>query len=205
MPKKPHVILGLPTMSTVHTWLLADILSWMSEAYRTGEYNLGVCPTLAVCPVDRARNQIVEEFLANPEATHLFFVDADTIPPQDALLKLLRHNQPIVSGLTPIIECDPATGESYRKWNCVGGDDKHLQPNTGIHRVRGAGGSCIMIKREVFEKMPAPWYSFLHRDDTGKKVFVSEDLHFIARAMGLGIPAYCDTSVVAKHYKSTVW
>lgn len=208
--KKPKILIGLPTMGSIHVMLSITIMSWLSQAYKDGDYDLSVYPTVAVQPVDNARNEIVREFLAS-NCTHLFFVDSDTMPPQSALRQLLRVNQPIVSGLTPIVELDEKKKEYYRKWNCVGLDDKHLTPNTGVLRVKGAGASCILIKREVFEKLEDPWFRFRYEDDNGKKTFkgepliISEDVHFIMQAVAKGIPAYCDTGVVCTHSKATIW
>lgn len=187
-------------MGHIHVWLGVIILAWMAEATRHKRYDLTVYPTICVQPVDNARNEIVEEFLKS-DATHLLFVDSDTLPPIDAIDKLLAVNQPIVSGLTPIIEINEKE-EIYRKWNCVGVDSRHLEPNKGVLPIIGAGSSCILIKREVFEKLERPWYRFLYEDDNGKKTLVSEDIHFLAKAVGKKIPAYCDTSVICKHNKA---
>lgn len=191
-------------MSSIHVFLAVTIMAWLSEARDEGEYNLSIYPSICVQPVDNARNHIVDEFLKS-DCTHLFFIDSDTIPPPDSIRKMLAHNMGIISGLTPIIELDAKSDRFYRKWNCVGMDDKHLQPNTGVKQVKGAGGSCIMIRRDVFEKLETPYYRFLYEDDRGKQIMVSEDIYFIAKALGKGIEAYCDTSIIAKHYKPTMW
>ena len=200
MDSKPKVMLGVPTMSSVHTLLMTIILSWMAEAYSTGKYNLSIYPTVNVQPVDNARNEIVKAFLES-DCTHLLFIDSDTIPPLDALKRLLAHDKPIISAITPIVEIDEQ-GNPWRKWNCVDTNDEHVKPNTGVQECKGAGSSCIMIKREVFEKMESPWYRFQYKDDNGKDVVVSEDIGFIVRAISLGIKTYSDTNILCKHAKN---
>ena len=197
-------MIGLPTMGSVHTVLLYLVLQWMEEAFKTQKYYLSIMPTINEQPVDNARNHIVEEFLKS-DATHLFFVDSDTLPQIDTIDRLLAHDKDIISGITPIVEHNEETGDYYRKWNCVGMDDKHVEPNTGVVQCKGIGSSCIMIKREVFEQLPAPWYRFKYTDDTGKNVVVSEDIHFIINALSKGIPAYVDTSIICKHEKKVLW
>ena len=208
MNKHPKVLLGLPTMGHLHTLLVTVIMYWFADSVKTKNKDILVYPSFKIRGHDKARNHIVEEFLKT-DATHLFFIDADTIPPLDALDKLLAHDKDIVSGITPIIEHDPMRANDsngfYKKWNCVGVDDQHVKPNSGLVRVKGAGGSCILIKREVFEKMDKPYYNFLEEDDTGKKVEISEDIYFIMMAMSKGIDAYCDTSVIAGHEKEIIW
>lgn len=206
--QKPKIMIGLPTMGSLHTLLVLNILKWMSEGFYNGKYELCVYPTMSVQPVDNARNQIVEEFLKT-DCTHLFFIDADTIPPPSALSKLLAADKDIVSALTPIIELDENRKNDssgyYKKFNVVNMADRHVEPYIGIIPVKGAGGSCILIKRHVFEKLEAPWYRFQYTDDTGKRVMVGEDIYFTIKAIGAGIQPYADTSIVCKHHKAVDW
>lgn len=200
----PKVVIGLPTMASVHPLTMLVILRWMAEAYSSKLYNLSILPTINEQPVDNARNHIVKDFLES-DGTHLLFVDSDTVPPADTIMKMLAQDKLIISGLTPIIDLDEKSGEYFRKWNCVGEDDLHMQPNTGLRKCKGAGGSCIMIKREVFEKLESPWYKFLKKDDNGKVVDVSEDIYFVVTALSKGMETWADTSIICKHYKPALW
>jgi hypothetical protein len=47
--------------------------------------------------IHRARNMALAQML--PEATHVFFVDDDMLPPPDALVRLLDVDKPVVSAL----------------------------------------------------------------------------------------------------------
>lgn len=206
---KPKILIGLPTMGSIHTLLAVTVLAWVSQAVQTGKYNISVYPTLNVVPVDNARNEIVKEFLKS-DCTHLLFVDADTLPPIGGIEKLLAMNVPIASGITPIVELDEKN-EPWRKWNCVDMNDQHVQPNTGIVEIKGAGGSCLMIQRQVLEKMPFPWFRFTYQDDNGKKtlngdpLIISEDIFFVSMARGAGFKAYADTSLIARHSKAIIF
>lgn len=196
-------------MGTVNTMLLVMITRWIAEAATSHAYDLSLYPTYKVTPVDNARNEIVKEFLKS-QSTHLFWIDSDTVPPADALTKLLRVNQPIVTAITAIIEHDPERKNDsngfYKKWNAVSEQTgTHVQPNTGVLPVIGAGGSCLLVKRAVYEKLQYPWYRFLFADDKGKECFVGEDIAFIAHAVGEGFKAYAETSVIAAHEKAILW
>ena len=208
MKQIPKIFIGLPTMGELNTYTVVSILTYFSNSVHRKDMNMMVYPTVGIRPHDRARNTIVEEFLKT-DATHLFFIDADTVPPPDALDKLLSADKDIISGLTPIIEHDPMRANDssgfYKKWNCVGEDDKIVTPNTGIVPIKGAGGSCILIKREVFEKMKYPWYKFLDKDDDGKPCDISEDIYFVIMAISNGFKPYCDTSILCKHSKEILW
>lgn len=208
MSKKVKIFIGLPTMGELNTYTVVSIMTYFTNSVHRGDMDMMVYPTVGIRPHDRARNTIVEEFLKT-DATHLFFIDADTVPPPDALDKLLKADKDIISGLTPIIEHDPNRANDssgfYKKWNCVGEDDQLLKPNMGIVPIKGAGGSCILIKREVFEGMEYPWYKFATEDDNGKKVEISEDIYFVIMAISKGFKPFADTSVIAKHSKNILW
>lgn len=204
----PKVLIGLPTMSSIHIQLAVVIMYWLVQSLQNKDKSISVYPTISVQPVDNARNQIVEAFLEG-DYTHLFFIDSDTIPPRDALDKLLAHDKDVISGITPIIDHDEGRQNDssgfYKKWNCVNELDQHVKPNTGVVKVKGAGGSCILIKRHVFEQLEKPYYRFLYQDDNGKPVVVSEDIYFVAKALGKGITTYADTSIICQHYKPIIW
>jgi hypothetical protein len=194
-------------MGNVHVLLLSVIARWIAEAATTGKYDLSLYPTMGVQPVDNARNHIVEEFLKT-DCTHLFFIDSDTIPPMNAITKLLSADKPIVSGLTPIIEHDADRKNDsngfYRKYNVVGMNEKFVNEFIGLIPVKGAGGSCVLIKREVFEKIPPPWYRFVE-DDNGKPIVIGEDIYFTAMAQSVGIQPWADTSIICRHNKPIMW
>jgi GT2 family glycosyltransferase len=206
---KPKVLIAVPTMGQINTMLVNQIARWIAEAYNSKEYGIALYTTECVSPVEKAREEIVQEFLKS-DCTHIFWVDSDTVPKPDALKKLLDRDEPIVSGLTAMIQYDEKRKDGdangfYKRWNCVGMDDVHLQPNTGVRYIRGAGGSCIMVKREVYEKMKAPYYEFVYKDDNGNPTLISEDIYFIMKALKEGYKALCDTSVIAGHYKGIFW
>lgn len=206
---KPKILIGLPTMGNIHVMLAVRIMAWLSQAQQKGNINMSVYPTMNISPVDQARNNIVEEFLVG-DCSHLLFVDADTIPPQNAIEKMLAADKDIISAITPIVEYDDKRKDSdsngyYKKWNCVNEGDVFVHPNTGILPIKGAGSSCILIKRAVFEKMEKPWYRFLYKSDEGRDIVVGEDIHFMLKAIAAGFKPFCDTSIICTHFKQIGW
>ena len=205
-----QVLIGLPTMSSIHVMLAAVIMSWLAQAGREKDIGISLYPTICVQPVDNARNEIVEEFLSKPHFTHLLFLDSDTIPPQTALKRMLAHDKDIVTALTPIVESDDGVN-FYLKCNVVDFDDKHVQPGKGLIPAKAAGSSCILIKRKVFEGLDKPYYRFAYKDETGrteiqgKPLIVSEDIHFTVRALGKGFHMFADTDLICKHFKPAMW
>jgi len=206
---KPKIFIGIPTMGSVHVFTMIRILKFCTDAFAHQRYSVVIYPTSGVSPVDNARNEIVTEFLKG-DATHLLWIDSDTIPPEGSLDKMLKDDKDIISGITPIIEYDEKRSKSdsngyYKKWNCVGTDNKFVMPYTGIVPIHGAGGSFLLVKRAVYEKMEKPWYRFLYKDDNSTDCFIGEDVSFIAKSISLGFKPFCDTSIQCGHSKQIIW
>lgn len=198
----------MPTMGEVNVLTMTVVLHWMGQAMQKKDKGIQFYPTMGVFPVDNARNEIVEEFLKS-DCTHLLMIDSDTIPPMDALDKLLALDLDIVTGLTPIIEHDASRQNDsngfYKKYNAVNLNDEFTQANVGVIDIRGCGGSCLMIKRHVLEKMKYPWFRFKYEDDHGKSTFIGEDVYFIMMSIANGFKPKADTSVICGHKKPIIW
>lgn len=211
MTQRPKILIALPTMGELHVYLAMQIMGWLTKAQSAGNLGIMIFPSVCITPVDEARNMLVQEFLKT-DCTHLLFIDSDTIPPIDALDKLLAADKDIISAITPIVEYDAArdgkndSNGFYKKWNCVSKETKtFVQPDTGILEIMGCGSACVLIKREVFEKISQPYYRFRYEDDNGKPCYVGEDVQFIAKATQAGFKSYADTSIKCGHYKPIIW
>ena len=155
--------------------------------------------------VDRARNEIVDMFLhpekprppqhpngVSPiykEAEYLFFVDDDMLFPPNALVKLLAHHEPIVGGLYFARQA-PYLPIAYR----------HVEGNqwiattkyqAGLQVVDAIGTGCLLIRRDVLEKLERPYFEFSDR--------MGEDMYFCDKAKQLGYTVLLDGDVKCKH------
>jgi GT2 family glycosyltransferase len=195
-------------MGSIHTNLVTDLIRW-GKKFEEGTVHFFF--TYRVQPVDRARNQIVDFFLKG-NYTHLFFIDSDTIPPTNALEKLIAHDKDIVSGMTPILHHDKEKDVWGTFFNTFWMDKNEEtgevitrcpEPNTGLVEIQRFGGSCLLIKRNVFEKMKRPYFQFILKED-GLNHQKSEDVYFADTARELGIKLWADTSVVCQHAKDVI-
>lgn len=162
--------------------------------------------------IDVARNQLAETALAN-NVEWLFFLDGDTLCPSDTLLRLLRHNLPIVSGLYPrryppynyaMWRLAP-TFEPGRKYAEITG----FQPG-GLVEADAIGMGCCLINTKVFRMIEKPWFWWTvgRQDDKcprcGQRLWdpideESEDFFFCSKARAAGYKIYVDTTVVCSH------
>ena len=155
-----------------------------------------------LAPIDHARNVIVSDFLRT-DCTHLMMIDDDIVPTQDTLERLLVHDQLIVGAACPIV----GPGDNNKLVTTTNAynldEDKRytaIKEGKGLQRVNAVGTGCMMIKREVFDRIPpAPFVTEYNSD--GIK-FRSEDLNFCFQAESSGIYIYVDFDIRCKHIKS---
>lgn len=196
LSKKTGVMIAVPNLgSQIVTPLMMSLLEL---PYRTFADN---CPFFFkihlppdLTPVEYARNECVREFLKDPFYKRLYFIDADMNPPPN-WLDLLDHDEPIVSGMTYIwMGGRPDERGFYlppmMKINAFdyrpGFEDfisRIPSPDNQQFYCDAAGASCMVIRRDVLEAMPEPWFRTI-RDPYGKGLR-GEDLDFCKRAKEL--------------------
>ena len=115
--------------------------------------------------VHRARNTMCDNFLEDPDATDLFFVDSDMSWNPHAFVKMCLLPQEIVGGSYPVKNC-------WEAWTSL----PHWQPENGQNVLKGiplddgsalieafvVAGGFLRIKRSALEKYrkhyPDMWY-----------------------------------------------
>lgn len=147
-----------------------------------------------------ARNEAVAFTLnEHSEATHLFFLDDDVIPPPDGLLRLLADSEaydlPIVTGLY-LQRSAPHLPVVYRYDPDA---SRHVQITRfcpGLQEVDACGGGCLVVRTDVLRAIAA----------TGEQPFdylpgmdASEDVAFCLRARRLGYRLALDFYVACQH------
>ncbi len=131
--------------------------------------------------VTRARNNCVASFLANPEWTHLFWIDSDIGFSAEAAFRLLRSGYDIAAGVYPLKrENWPAQGVAagttkqmfeagFTRYTVNTAADEGstelklvVQPD-GFIKLSEAPTGFMVIKREVFERMMKayPQYNYV--------------------------------------------
>ena len=100
------------------------------------------------------RNDLVRHAL-NTDATHFLWLDGDELFPNHLTPQLLKHNKDIVGGWTVIRQ------EHIPNVYKMVSEYKH-EPymGEGVEKVDRLGFGSVLIKREVFERLPEPWFYF---------------------------------------------
>lgn len=212
---RPLVIVGVPHHhGEVNVALLKSLLALDREGF-----DLGFADS-ANAEVAINRNIIVQKFLEHPaKPTHLFFVDSDMGIPSSSAQKLLDADQPIISGVAvqkfTNLWVAKQWGDLWDGLHAVQVDLCPRVPLTEPHwvlkeeykdkvvRIGATGAACLMIKREVFEKTPYPWfYNEFNPTATKQDVmsYMSEDISFCYKADKHGFGTYLHTGVLCDHY-----
>lgn len=136
--------------------------------------------------ISRARNTLTAKFLNMPDATHLFFVDADIGWEPWHLLVLLNRDVDVIGGLYPM-KTMPI------KWVVNGFDGAEEGPD-GLQEVSKAGTGFLLMKKHVFEKMNSHPAVKQYKNDIGLDPIYDKYLK-----------TYFDTAVRQNRYYSEDW
>jgi hypothetical protein len=153
--------------------------------------------------INRARNKLVAAFL-NSDATWAWFCDTDMVFNPDTLLRLVVAAQAadakIIGALCCIVNEDSVVPTLFID------DDETITraaldyPDGAVVEVAATGTGCLLIHRDVFEKMQAnaggsPWCWFNEGErkaQDGSGWWIGEDVMFCLAARDAGFPVYVD-------------
>ena len=165
--------------------------------------------------ISRARNTLTAKFLDMPDATHLFFVDADIGWEPWHLLVLLNRDVDVIGGLYPM-KTMPI------KWVVNGFEGAEEGPD-GLQEVSKAGTGFLLMKKHVFEKLKTHPAVKQYKNDIGldprfdqhlktyfdtavrQNRYYSEDWTFCENWRDLGGKIWVDKRVLLRHSGSYVF
>jgi GT2 family glycosyltransferase len=138
----------------------------------------------------------------------LLSVDSDIIMPKHSLQRLLDiqdQTRAISSGTYIQRKEDQRIPEIYIH-NPETGGHKHLPIEQAekdqILDVEAVGFGCCLVRRDVFEKVGNPWFTY-HSSLEFNKV-LSEDVDFCMKAKNQGYQVVVDTGLKLGHISKTV-
>ena len=150
----------------------------------------------------KARNVAVQK-ATHGNYDYLMMVDSDTIPPKDALVKMLESPAALTIGCCPRknskkheVTLYAADAGNYSKMLTY--DDL---PDTPRFRVRGGGAACMLIKMTVFRYLPFPYFKYVVYDNADT---LSEDLYFCSLVRNAEKMIVADTRVRCGHIMKSI-
>jgi len=149
-----------------------------------------------------ARNEVVLR-AKNEKFRYLMFIDDDTFIPEDAIIKLLSVDKPLISGVywTKSDNSSPVIFEKF------GGGPMFKFPIDEIFPIAGSGAGCLLIDMKVFDEFDKNNIQYFKENwvmefDDGRKLIcpIGEDHYLFYMANKLGFQAYCHGGVLCDHY-----
>lgn len=187
------IYIGIPT---ANNRIVGDTVLTVFNLLNSGNTPSLVDTTISITAnamVHSARNQMAKEMLAT-SMSHILFLDDDMTLPPDALEMMIQDDKDIVGALAftrrPPIQ--PTCYKSVTKDGVGVYRNIHNYPKNTVFEVDATGGACLLVKREVFEKMSEPWFEFTKK--------VGEDIRFCEKARELGFKVFVDTRIKAGHF-----
>jgi hypothetical protein len=162
---RPHIIVATPCYGGNVTNYYALSAIKLQKACIERDIELSFRMLGGDALITRARGSLVAEFLAEPTATHLLFIDADIGFRAEQVFALLDGDRDIVSAVYPMKTVNweriqnrlaagrplvPAATMSYAVEFL---DPAAITPVDGLAQVRYVGTGFMLIRRAVFARM----------------------------------------------------
>lgn len=171
-------------------------------------YNLLEKPEGTICTFARGqsparnRNLMIKQALKH-DCTHILFIDDDLAVPSDLLLRLMKHDKDVVTGLylmrsfphQPII-FDHFVKEEHIKFQWkfpVDGEN-------GLVPIVNCGLGCALIKTDVFRALEEPWITLGEIE----KDHWCDDTAFFPKVTKAGFEIFCDLSIQCGHMAQVI-
>lgn len=185
----------------------------MSHAAQKGVY-CQLVPSIGGTLICRERNRATREFMKT-QFTHLLTLDDDVALQEDAIVKLVSANKPIIGGTYRLKDMSAARCANRIK-------NTHLWPmilkGGIIHEAIYISSGCMLVQRHVLQDMMnkyqdlkyeenisgddtyALYQPFIYQHESGIREYLSEDWAFCERARKVGWQSYVHGGVKCGHW-----
>jgi len=125
----------------------------------------------------------------NIGAEYMLWIDSDIVFPATTALRLMAHNESVVAG-NYIRRQRPYKGVAYET---IGDWQNPLpfEPQDDLVEVEGVGMGCMLMKTEILQDIPQPWFEFGWTPET--QDWLGEDMIFCQKIAQAGHTIKIDT------------
>ena len=120
-------------------------------------------------------------------ADYILFLDSDMRFPSYLLERMLAHDKDIVACnyATRRLPVKTVAFSDFAELKCIYSLDKN-----GLEEVDAIGMGAMLIKTEIFKKLPLPWFSISYLPSGN--MYIGEDIYFCKLAQANGMKVYVD-------------
>lgn len=172
---------------------------------------------MSTFPIDANRNVLAAQAL-DEAVDYTIWFDTDQRFPEDVILKLLKHQKSIVSGMYfaknlpyfPIIfNCVDKAKKQFRHFRPI----MDYPQNGDLYYADMIGAGCMAVQTAVFDKIKQPFFKYQeHPPETFVKDWrfrvqnkiqdVTEDVWFCKQVRDAGFKIIVDPSIKCTHFSS---
>jgi hypothetical protein len=178
----PRIAIGIPTNRLVNPKTAQSLLQLIANS----DYEFNIIVSSRGFNTSENRNYIAAQSV-NSGCDYLFFVDDDQVFPPETLDELLLCDKDIVGGVYK-------TKYEVQADVCEYFDDERPQ---GLFKVKAIGTGCLLIKTDVFKKLPQPWFKYEWNDNGSIKR--SHDWIFCEDAINAGYDVWAMNTLEIGH------
>lgn len=120
---------------------------------------------------------------------YTLWLDSDITFPSSLAIKLLSHKKDFVA-CNYVRRTFPVKGVAYEKlheWD----NPLSFQVQDSLVKIAGIGFGCVLMKTEIFKKLPKPYFEFRYNDQSND--WLGEDMILCEKISQLGIDLHVDT------------
>jgi hypothetical protein len=190
-PGTINLVVATPCFGGQLSVLYAASLLKLQTALRAyGDFNLKLIFKDGDALITRARASLISQFLDDPSATHLLFIDADIGFEPEQVLRLLQCGAEMCAAVYPIKRIDwdkvkktidsarPNPAAASLQYVFEVEDPDAVIAKAGFVKVRYAGTGFLMIRRQALEKMCAQYPHLQYQRDHSLDAATASDKRF---------------------------
>jgi hypothetical protein len=186
-----NLVIATPCFGGQLSVLYAASLFKLQKLLRSyAELNLKILFKDGDALITRARASLIAQFLDDPSATHLLFIDADIGFEPEQVLRLIQCGADMCAAVYPIKRIDwdrvkttleaarPNPAAASLKYVFEVEDANAVIAKAGFVKVRYAGTGFLMIRRAALEQMCARYPQLQYRRDHSLDASTASDKRF---------------------------
>jgi len=191
METRKKVLIVIPTEGQIHHSVVGVLCQILLN---NTKYEIDTCIS-QMRGIGEHRNIMVKHFLSG-DWDYMLQIDADNPPPKN-VLDLIDLDKEVIGLPTPI-QMSPIKGLTELFWNVFRGGYPIKEVGEGLQEAEAVGSGCILIRRDVLEKIKHPFTTIRDEEDLR---LVSTDLAFCQRCREQGIKIWTHWDYKCSHYK----
>lgn len=184
-----HIAICVPTNGMVHS----EFAFFLIEALRYTEklgYQVDIIMDLGTV-LSSQRQFLARRSIDYYKADYVMWFDSDMTFPEDVIVDLINHNKDIVCA-TYSKRVEPFHPTAFADIDPV----VPVEISGSMKKVKYAGMGCMLVKSDVYNQIPAPWFPLTWHELTDS--WHGEDMGFCTKAIEVGYDIWCDINLSIK-------